>query len=174
MCANSACCPTVITVGFFLPTCIPHRVPELVGPWEDFSGSQEHDACRLAEEHVSKRGSLMVAGVAGCGNTTWCKKALANTPRIFWCAKTHVASQNLSENGMTVARLYRRYVSTGAVTPDCTCVFDEISLLSTRDFELVVLPLARLGCQTLRISCSLARIPASTKTFRGIFPRARC
>ena len=48
-----------------------------------------------------------------------------------------------------MARLYRRYVSTGAVTPDCACVFDEISLLSTRDFELVVLPLARLGCQMI-------------------------
>ena len=118
----------------------------------------------------------MIAGVAGCGKTTWRKKALANTPTMFWCAKTHVASQNLYGNGMTVARVYRRYVSTGAVTPGCTCVFDEISLLSTRDSELVVLPLARFGCQMILLGdcCSRARIPVSTKTFRAIFPRARC
>ena len=91
----------------------------------------------------------MIAGVAGVGKTFWVRKALVDIPRIIWCAKTHVVCQNLNEKGMTIARLYRRYVTTGAVSPDSTIVIDEISLLSTRDFELVVLPLARLGCQMI-------------------------
>ena len=53
--------------------------------------------------------------------------------------------------GITVARLFRRCVSTGAVSPGTACVFDETSLLSTRDFELIALLLAKLGCQMILI-----------------------
>ena len=77
------------------------------------------------------------------------QECISKSSSIFWCAKTHVACQGLNENGITLARLYRRYVSTGAVYPGTTIVIDEISLLSTRDFEVVVLPLARLGCQMI-------------------------
>ena len=90
---------TVITAGV-LPTCPVHQMPDLVGPWEDFSsGSCELDAKRLVEEHVSQGGSLLVNGVGGTGKTFQVREALAKTPRIIWCAKTHVASQNLGKGG---------------------------------------------------------------------------
>ena len=50
---------------------------------------------------------------------------------------------------MTLARLYRRYLSTGALPRESTVVIDEISLLTHRDFETCVLPLARLGAQLI-------------------------
>ena len=64
-------------------------------------------------------------------------------------AKTHVASQGLSEDAVTQARLYRRYLSTGALPRASTVVIDEISLLTHRDFETCMLPLARLGVQLI-------------------------
>ena len=106
-----------------------------------------------------------MAGVGGTGKTIWVREALAKTPRIIWCAKTHVASQNLSKEGITVARLYRRFVSTGAVSPGTACVFDEASLLSTRDFECVVLPLAKLGCQMILIGDPQNQLLAISDTF---------
>ena len=69
--------------------------------------------------------------------------------RLFWVAKTHVASQGLSEDAMTLARFYRRYLSTGALPRESTVVIDEFSLLTHRDFETCVLPLSRLGAQLI-------------------------
>ena len=68
--------------------------------------------------------------------------------RVIWTAKTHVACQGLDASAVTLARLYRRQISLGTVRPD-TVVCEEISLLTDRDFECCLLPLARLGVQPL-------------------------
>ena len=61
--------------------------------------------------------SLAILGPAGVGKTHWVRKQLRDSQRrIFWVAKTHVASQGLSEDAVTLSRLYRRYLSTGALS----------------------------------------------------------
>ena len=70
-------------------------------------------------------------------------------PSLTFPAPDKFASQGLSKDAMTLARLYRRFVSTGALPRESTVVIDEISLLSHRDFETCVLPLARLGVQLI-------------------------
>ena len=64
--------------------------------------------------------------------------------RVF-CVRT----ANDVKEVLTLARLYRRQISLGTIRPDTTVVCDEISLLTHRDFECCLVPLARLGCQLL-------------------------
>ena len=92
-----------------------------------------------AEEHVKANHSPAILGPPGVGKTHWVKEQLRESQqRLFWVAKTHVASQGLSKDAVTLARLYRRYLSTGALPRESTVVIDEISLLTHRDFETCV------------------------------------
>ena len=67
---------------------------------------------------------------------------------VAWSSPYRIS---LSKDAVTLARLHRRYLSTGALPRESTVVIDEISLLTHRDFETCVLPLARLGVQLILI-----------------------
>ena len=110
--------PTIITIGSFQPTCArPQSLPGVAGSWQDLACCAEGAPLSgSAEEHVKANRSLAILGPPGVGKSYWVREQLRESPRrIFWVAKTHVASQGLSKDAMTLARLYRRYLSTSGL-----------------------------------------------------------
>ena len=106
--------PTVITIGSFQPTCAhPQSLRGVAGSWQDLACCAEGaPPSGSAEEHVETYLSIACLGPPGVGKTHRVKEQLHESQRrLFSVTETHVASQGLLKDTVTLARLYRRYLS---------------------------------------------------------------